>query len=191
MIKATIEDKALVTEILCASFDDNLSVNYIVRQDDRRRLRVRRLMEYSFFSCLEFGEVYLSDDRACCALVMFPDRKRFSFAAMFRDLRLLFEVSGLTAVFKLLRRESLIKRRYPSDSLLYYIWFVGTLPGAQGKGMGTLMMNFLLAEASRMKRPVYLETSVLQNVAWYQRMGFSVYDTLELGYLLYFLRKLN
>ena len=36
MIKATYQDKDRVVDILAESFDDNQSVNYIVKQDKKR-----------------------------------------------------------------------------------------------------------------------------------------------------------
>lgn len=188
MIKATIMDKSDVVQILSRSFSDNKSVNYIVRQDSKRDLRISSLMEYSFLTCLDFGEVYLSEDGRCCALVMFPDRKRTTLRSIWRDVSLIFSVASIARQFKVLRREWLIKKRYPSKEDLYYIWFVGCEVESQGRGRGTQMMEFLLSEAEQMKRPVYLETSVERYVPWYQRFGFQVYDQLDLGYTLYFLK---
>ena len=61
MIQAQHADKALVIDILCKSFDQNKSVNYIVKQDSRRKQRIRILMNYSFEVCYRFGNVYLSE----------------------------------------------------------------------------------------------------------------------------------
>lgn len=36
---------------------------------------------------------------------------------------------------------------------------------------------------------MYLETSMPENLPWYERFGFRIYDRLELGYTLYFLKK--
>ena len=48
MLKATYNDKELILDILCKSFDKNNSVNYVVRQDKKRKKRIRVLMDYSF-----------------------------------------------------------------------------------------------------------------------------------------------
>ena len=191
MIKATKLDKSTVVQILSRSFQDNKSVNYIIRQDHKRFVRLNKLMEYSFLTCMDFGEVYLTQDRQCCALVLFPDQKRVTLDAIWRDLKLIFFVTGLGALPKILKRESLIKKKYPSDIDLYYIWFVGSIPESQGEGKGTLMMKFLFSEAGRMNRPIYLETSTERNIQWYKKLGFQGYDELDLGYILYFFRREN
>nr|WP_121271699.1 GNAT family N-acetyltransferase [Pedobacter schmidteae] len=188
MKRATKQDRSAVVQILSRAFEDNRSVNFIVRQDSERLLRLDRLMEFCFLTCLDFGKVFLDEDRKSCALVLFPDRKRTSWAGIFRELKMVFFVVGIGGIFKVLRRESLVKKRHPSGGGMFYIWFVGCVPEAQGKGRGTQMMEFLLSEAERMNRKVYLETSVERNVPWYTKLGLQVYDELDLGYRLYFLK---
>lgn len=198
MMKATIEDKNSVTEILSKAFEDNKSVNFIVQQDDKRLDRIRSLMEYSFLTCLEFGEVWLNAERNCCSLILFPDRKRFSIKSLLLKLRLISSVIGLSGIYKVLKREKLVKDRYvffSFDAGLrdshscngYYLWFIGTDPVYQGMGLGSVMIHFLKKRADQMHRKLYLETSVESNLGWYKRFGFKIYDQLEIGYTLYFL----
>lgn len=51
MIRAKKNDKPLVIDFLSAAFADKKSINYIVRQDERAKFRVRELMDYSFEVC--------------------------------------------------------------------------------------------------------------------------------------------
>jgi hypothetical protein len=76
MIKATYKDKYRVIEILAALFDDNQSVNYISKQGKKRNERIRKLMAYSYEVCYLFRNVFLSDDKKACALILYPDKKR-------------------------------------------------------------------------------------------------------------------
>ena len=76
MIRAKSTDKELIVNILSKSFDDNKSVNYIVKQDSRRAERMKKLMEYSFDICHLFGDVFLTDDKKGCALIVMPDNKK-------------------------------------------------------------------------------------------------------------------
>ena len=62
------------------------------------------------------------------------------------------------------------------------------LPLWQGKGKGTQILQELLDLAALENRLVYLETSTLKNLPWYQKMGFTIYEKLDLGYTLYFLK---
>lgn len=54
----------------------NQSINYIILQDGRRAARMQALMQYSFDVCYLFGDVFLSDDRKACALVLYPEKRR-------------------------------------------------------------------------------------------------------------------
>jgi ribosomal protein S18 acetylase RimI-like enzyme len=187
MIKARRKDKQRVVEILSAAFDTNQSVNYLVKQDEKRRLRIRRLMAYAFEVCLDFGKVMISLDDKACAMVLFPDRKKVSLRSVCRDLGFIAMVTGFGNVGKVLKREQLINTQH-ADANSYYIWFIGVDPEHKGQGKGTLLLQELLKDAGRKGRPVYLETSVDMNVPWYQRAGLSVYHILDLGYRLFFLR---
>ena len=95
MFKADKNQKSLVIEILTNSFDNNQSVNYIVKQDIKRKERITSLMDYSFEICYMFGAIYLSDDQKACALVLYPERKVFSFRSLLLDIQLVLNVIGL------------------------------------------------------------------------------------------------
>jgi hypothetical protein len=84
MQKATGSNKALIVDILTKAFDDNKSVNYIIKQDERRIERTRELSSYSFEICLRFGEIFISEDKTACALMLFPGTKRTT-AFFFKD----------------------------------------------------------------------------------------------------------
>src|ERR1700682_5673552 len=102
MNRATNDDREFIVSLLADSFKDNLSVNYIVRQDEIRLNRVRALMEYSFDMCFNFGEVWLSDDTKGCALILYPHSKKFSLLSIWLDIRLIFKAIGLTGITKAL-----------------------------------------------------------------------------------------
>jgi ribosomal protein S18 acetylase RimI-like enzyme len=186
MNKAKADDKAWVVNLLSQAFQENQSVNYIVRQDDNRERRIAILMEYSFDMCLMFGEVWLSDDRQACALVLFPDKKKTTFNTIYLDIKLVIKSIGITGISKALRRESNIKSKQPKVRM-YYLWFIGVNPSSQKKGIGSKLLDEVINQAEQEGRPVFLETSTLINLPWYERFGFKIYDKLELSYTLYFL----
>ncbi|MCR6720278.1 MAG: hypothetical protein NVV59_08255 [Chitinophagaceae bacterium] len=90
MIRAKYQDKDCIVNILAHSFDDNKSVNYIVKQDGKRSQRLRKLMEYSFDVCYLFGDVFISEDRKGCALIVFPDKKKTALKSILLDAKLAF-----------------------------------------------------------------------------------------------------
>lgn len=85
-------------------------------------------------------------------------------------------------------REAKIKAKQPRQPLCY-LWFIGVDPTEQNQGIGSKLLREVLAENEFDKRIVCLETSTLKNIPWYQKFGFVVYDKLDLGYELFFMKK--
>jgi len=187
MITAKIEDKSLVVDILTASFDQNVSVNYVVKQDGQRKERIRRLMEYCFDSCFQNGTVYLSKDRNACALILFPEQEKVSLKSVMNDLRLAFSCIGPERLPKILSRESKVKSNYPKRSI-FYLRFIGVHPDFQRKGIGSSLIADIINEARMMSKPIYLETSMAENVKFYKSMGFELFNELHLPHQLFLFR---
>lgn len=186
MLKANRNDKIKVIEILTLSFYDNQSVNYIINHKHDIH-EIKALMDYSFEQCYHFGDVYLSDDRNACALILYPQKKRFNFKAIWLDIKLIFKAIGITRIFKALNRESAIKKLQPQINMAY-LWFIGVEPNVQHKGIGSTFLSEILDLKKKENLPVFLETSTLTNLPWYKRFGFEIYEKLEIGYTLFFLK---
>ena len=104
------------------------------------------------------------------------------------DAKLAFSCVGLANLNKALARESKIKKLHPNE-LFYYLWFIGVDPSEQNKGIGTVLLKDVINESVALKRPIYLETSTLKNIPWYEKFGFSVYRKLDVGYELFCMKK--
>jgi ribosomal protein S18 acetylase RimI-like enzyme len=187
MRRAVQSDQSLVVDILSSSFDENKSVNHVVKQDSLRRRRIKALMDYSFTVCRSFGEIWISENECACALLLYPDRKKTTVRSVLWDLELAFRVIGLSRVVKVMDRESKIKQCHPTDSNFVYLWFIGVDPNSQKKGLGTALLKKLVGMHQSL--PIYLETSVTKNLSWYRKFGFQVYKEVDLGYTLYLLRR--
>jgi len=187
MIKANISDKQLIVDILADSFQENQSVNFIIKQDKRKATRIRALMDYSFEICSLFGEVYLSDNKKGCALIIYPDKKRTTLRSIYLDLKLTIKCLGIKNLFKAISRESMITKQHPND-LMYYLWFIGVSAENQHSGIGSSLLQDVINEGNKQKRAVCLETSTLKNIPWYQHFGFEIYQEIDLGYKLFFLK---
>ncbi|MEN0056854.1 MAG: GNAT family N-acetyltransferase [Mucilaginibacter sp.] len=188
MIKADRNLKTHVIEILSQSFENNQSVNYIINPEGNKQQRIRALMDYSFEICFMYGAVYLSDDKKACALVMYPDKKKFSFKSTLLDIKLLLNSIGITRAGKAMSRESAIKANYPNEPI-YYLWFLGVQNDEQNAGIGSKLLKEIIKDSQIQKRPIYLETSTIKNIPWYQKFGFSIYNELDFGYKLFMLRR--
>lgn len=188
MIKAYYADKTIVLDILSESFDLNKSVNYVAKQDKDRLKRIRNLMDYSFEMCYLFGDIYLSEDKTGCLLVLYPDKKKTTLKTILLDLKLAISCIGLSRIAKVLERESKIKVHHPKTPISY-LWFIGVKSDAQKKGVGTKLLQEVIEESKLQYRDVYLETSTLTNIPWYEKFGFEIISELELTYKLFILKR--
>ncbi len=184
----TQPNNSQLLDVLAEAFTDNKSVNYAIKQDSKRVKRIHFLIQYALNICLEFGEVWQSDDRKGYALMLFPDQKRITFRSILWDIQLATLATGLTKVPKVLDREARIRSKHPATPFCH-LWFLGVAEKSQGQGIGSALLTELIEHCQSLQRPIYLETSTLQNLPWYEKFGFQVYDQLDFGFSLYMLRK--
>jgi GNAT superfamily N-acetyltransferase len=62
----------------------------------------------------------------------------------------------------------------------FYLSVLGVEPVRQGEGVGTALMEPVLARCDRERIPAYLETATGRNVLLYERLGFDVVEELTL-----------
>lgn len=173
--KATEKDKDRIVDILSTAFNDNKSINFVVKQDLRRENRLKFLINYSFFMGMEFGDVFLTEDKQACAIVLYPHKKKTTFKAIWWDTQLVFRCIGLINLFKVTERETSLKKFYPNENFAH-LWYIGVDPKSQGLGIGTDLMQQLL---NKVKLPFYLETSTERNLPFYKKFGFEVIGIAE------------
>ncbi|MCC5923800.1 MAG: GNAT family N-acetyltransferase [Crocinitomicaceae bacterium] len=176
------EYKKQVLRILTKSFGDNISTNFVIKQDQKKSKRLSVLMEYSIFYGERFGEVFLSKDKSACYIIIDPTKKKLTFQTLIWDMRLVFHCIGLRNLKKVMQRESLIKKEHPKEGFIH-LWYIGVEPEMQGKGRGTELMTQIIAKAKNDNKHIYLETSTERNFKFYTSLGFKEKSTItKLGY---------
>jgi ribosomal protein S18 acetylase RimI-like enzyme len=73
---------------------------------------------------------------------------------------------------------------------MMHLWFLGVSRSNQGKGIGTKLLGEVLSKSQEIQRPVYLETSMTENLPFYKKMDFEVFNKIELSYTIYMLRRM-
>jgi ribosomal protein S18 acetylase RimI-like enzyme len=63
----------------------------------------------------------------------------------------------------------------------WYLPMIGVDPRAQGRKLGAALMAPALAICDRDRVPAYLESSNPRNIPFYERLGFRVQTTLQVG----------
>lgn len=185
MREATLEDKQRVVAIIAQAFDQNDSVNYVVKQDKKRKLRIVLLIEYSFYQGIQFGKVLISENERAACILIFPWLKKTTFSSILWDMKLVIKVIGLKRVGNILKRERLLKKNHPKKRFCH-LWYIGVDPAYQHRGIGSKLLEEILQTYNAMT--FYLETSVSSNLRFYKKFDFEVIETIDLGYDLYVLK---
>lgn len=179
MTKYTEEDRQRIVDLLCEAFNDNLSVNYVLKKDGNQTNRLRNLMEYSVSLGELFGKIYLTKNKDACAVLIYPEKKKVTLKSIWLDIKVVFGAIGVTRVFKVLRRQSEIQKKRP-DYPVTHLWYIAVASDTQGKGLGGELLQQILTES---ERPVHLETSTIRNFSFYEKHGFKLQEEFtELGY---------
>ena len=171
-------DRDATARMLARAFDDDPLALYIFPGD-----RVRPAGLRSFFTIqlrhmfLPAGESYVTDDVSSVALWVPPGRAPLGAAAALRLAPLLRHTRTRTP--QTLRLLAAVDSRHPRQPH-YYLGVLGTDPPAQGKGLGSAVMEPVLKRCDSEGIPAYLESSKERNVPFYRRHGFEVTEELRL-----------
>jgi ribosomal protein S18 acetylase RimI-like enzyme len=187
MIRATYSDKSFIVDILIRAFDNNNSVNYAIKQGKNRQKCLQRLMEYSFETCWQFGEIYYTPDRNAVVLLFTPEKKKISLTSIWRDTSLLLYSVKPHRIAGIVHRELILRKYYPQH--LMYLWYLGVEPQFQGQGVGSNVLKEVMRLADERGLPIYLETSTLINLAFYRKLHFVLFEKFNDGVPLYMLHR--
>ncbi|CAM5482581.1 hypothetical protein SVIOM342S_10461 [Streptomyces violaceorubidus] len=62
---------------------------------------------------------------------------------------------------------------HPTGRAHEYLWMIGVVPGRQGEGLGTALIESVLDRLDREGLPAYLEASSARGKVLYERLGFE------------------
>lgn len=175
MRTATLKDRDAVVKLLAASFNANPAVNDTIIPDQHRDRRLISLMEYVFDTGFARNGVFVTDDLLGAVVMYDPVSSPAKFSDTLRQLKLVRKSIGWSRMKYASSKDKKMNSFRPATPH-YYLQMIGTAPEAQGKGIGSKMINFILETSAANSKPVYLETSVLKNVEMYRKKGFVVHS---------------
>ena len=191
MIKAQHSDKKRIIDILHSAFEpihEANSINFIVKQDNKRSELLRALMEYLVEDCMDYGEILMSDQRNACILVKYNNLHKPKIKDYWRQAKLAIKCIGLSNVGKVLQRQKLIKKNHPKETYVHPV-IMGATNEVKGFGYGVRLMMQLRDENPDNILPVITETTTDVNLNIYKRFGFELYNQIDTeSFPIYFLR---
>ncbi|WP_432773009.1 GNAT family N-acetyltransferase [Francisella salimarina] len=99
-----------------------------------------------------------------------------------------FGVRGIIRILKIQARVEKLRR----DKEFLHLIYLCTDEYCRGQGLAKQVIDYGYQQAKNKKVPLLLETSKLENISYYQKHGFSVYqecDISDQNLKIYFLRK--
>lgn len=176
MIRLGMSDLEWMTDLLTQAFLAEAPTTHLFL-GPKRNLQTSYFMRCSCAYALLFGECYTTPDRQGVALWLLPGSTSMSLGRMHKAgmLSAPFRM-GLRAFARFMtfaaHTDKLHKAAAPMPH--YYLFALGVLPSAQGKGIGGRLVESMLERIDREALPTYLETQSSRNVGLYSRLGFDV-----------------
>jgi ribosomal protein S18 acetylase RimI-like enzyme len=178
--KAIRSQKSIVVSILCSSFSKDPQIQYIIGTNGNTIKKYVALMRYAFEYALLNGDVYITEDNNATALWKNYNSTKMNLHLLLESVRF-FIAFGYSGIQRISKMEKLIKTKYPAATEFKYLWFIATTPIYQGKGHGNTLLQPIITKCKQLATPIYLETSTLSNMNYYQKKGFRVYENLEIA----------
>lgn len=173
--RATREDVGGIVDTLTRAFDDDPVSMFMFPKERTRRRGLRHFFRIQLERIfLDSGEAWTTPERQGAALWVPPGMAR---PATWHDAVALAPVlADLVAggrpgqALRLLADVERVRPRAPH----WYLATLGTDPVAQGRGIGSSLLQAVLATADEQHVPAYLESSKEVNISFYARHGFTV-----------------
>lgn len=171
--------KELVLDIITESFKKNPGVLSVIKKDNNLLKRVRGLANYAYETAIQRDGILLSEDKTGVLISYRNQFKKPGLKDYYQQLLLVLNVTGISSIKKLLKREAYMKSIRPQDEDFIYVWFYGVIEEGKGRGAAKELKNILFDKAIKENLSIYLETTERINRLVYERYGFEVYHTWE------------
>lgn len=166
--------KQIVVELVTDAFAKDPQ---IVTYTNGKRSKIKLIASLAFEICIKSNSIFLTKDLKAVAVCHPSIHKDVGARIFWENFKFPF-VFGINSLNKMLKieKEIIDKRRLPKNGL--YLWLLATDPAYKGKGHGSLLLNYLTKLNSF--EEIILETSNIQNVAFYEKRAFTKYDFIKI-----------
>jgi ribosomal protein S18 acetylase RimI-like enzyme len=177
---ARAADARALTTVLVRAFAADPLISWAVRPDDRRAVAYWRLFDLFVRQLsLPYGHVYTTSTLDAAALWIPPGCWHQGTLDQVRQLPDWLAVVGPKRIRQVFGGLNALLSKHPREPH-YYLPFLGVDPGAQGQGIGSALLQPVLAWCDTLRLGVYLENTNVRNLVFYERLGFGVLEVLVL-----------
>ena len=166
------DERRSVLDVLGRAFHDDPVASYLFPNPKNRARKWARFSGMAIDSMGETAHVLTTERVEGTAIWQLPAESQLGFGQNLRMALRFFAIAGLGArrAARLGNFSGAHRPRAPH----YYLAALGTDPPHQGKGVGSALIEPVLARADREGVPAYLESSKETNVPFYRKHGFEV-----------------
>lgn len=171
--------KAAAVEVLARAFMDDVTYAYVLPDPDERAKAMRRLWVALVDYTQLFGEVYTTPALGGVACWLPPGKTSYG---LWPILRTGFALPRAVLSFGKQGRDRMTDAMRYNDQVRDRVikaphWYLGALavdPAHQHRGIGSCLLQPVLARADARSVPCYLETQTEDNVRFYEKHGFEI-----------------
>ncbi|HZA78162.1 MAG TPA: GNAT family N-acetyltransferase [Acidimicrobiales bacterium] len=177
--QATDGDIRPLATVLARAFHDDPVMTWLFGERPGPRLRrLRRWFASEARRHRRHGQVLVGDGHEGAAFWDPPGLWKSGWREMLRAAPVMVPAVG-PRIPRAIRAFDLIERAHPREHH-WYLSVLGTDPPHQGRGVGTALVDPVLARCDREGLGAYLESSKPQNIPYYERFGFGVTGQIDL-----------
>ena len=172
------QDLPILVETLIAAFVDDPVMTWCIPDHDRRPEILRAFLEITVDVNQPYGELYITDPVPVAGAVWVPSGCQPEGEHAEQLAAWYLEVVEENAE-RFLAAVELMDECHPQQPH-DYLFFLGTRPGWQSRGLGSALLREVLDRCDRDGRPAYLEATSEENRRLYLRHGFVVSGEINL-----------
>lgn len=171
------KDRAAITRMLGAAFQDEPTMCFIFPDAEDRRRRMPRVFAILYDGAAANGECYVTPGGEAATLWRAPGAAQIGFIEKLRQGWPWLRAAGFSLP-RAVTVDDAINAHQP-DVPHWYLHIAGCAPARQGQGFGSAAVRAGLARADADGVPASLETATIENVRFYEGLGFAVTHTWE------------
>lgn len=184
VVRLTRSQRQQAIDLLTRAFVDDPGYSYVFPDRAERDQALRRFWNALLIHCGVYGEVYTTSTLGGISCWLSPGRTSPSFWQLLRTgfalpkAVLSYPAEARARLEPLMRHNDEVHKRTVSRPH----WYLGALavdPDRQRRGIGSALLQPVLARADESRTPCYLETQSRANAAFYERQGFLIVNEEE------------
>jgi GNAT superfamily N-acetyltransferase len=178
---ANRSDHGPIAAALAAAFATDAVMCFLLPDEARRPALLHRLFAATIPLYAASGSIWVAEDRTAAALWVAPSAYPFRLREELAVARARLEVFG-RAPRRGIAALRALDRHHPHEPPHWYLDYIGVEPAGQGRGLGSALLEPMLARCDTEGRGAYLNASSPGSRELYARHGFVVRSELRLPF---------